>query len=81
MSTQMIIRLDANLKNRVNHFAKAEGKTTSEVVRELLENYIQSRDAGLYVDDLWERIGTKLTTKGKRHKDISKMIKKVRGQH
>ena len=81
MSTQMIIRLDPTLKNRVNQFAKAEGKTTSEVVRELLENYIQSRDSSLYIDDLWERIGTKLTTKGKRHKDISKIIKERRGHH
>lgn len=78
MSTQMIIRLDPNLKNRVNQFAKAEGKTTSEVVRELLENYIQSRDASTYIDDLWDRIGTQLTSKGKKHKDISKIIKEVR---
>jgi len=33
MATQMIIRLDANLKNKVSHLAKAEGKNLSALVR------------------------------------------------
>jgi len=37
MSTQMIVRIEPGLKDKVNRFARAEGKTTSDVVRELLE--------------------------------------------
>jgi predicted DNA-binding protein len=51
MSTQMIIRIEPELKDKVSRFARAEGKTTSDVVRELLEEYISSRDIGAYVDN------------------------------
>ena len=57
MTTQMIVRIDPELKNKVNSLAKAEGKSISEVVRELLEEYVKDRDIGLYIDDLWQRIG------------------------
>jgi len=33
----MIVRIEPGLKDKVNRFARAEGKTTSDVVRELLE--------------------------------------------
>jgi predicted DNA-binding protein len=63
MSTQMIVRINPELKNKVNTIAKGEGKSISEVVRELLEGYVKNRDIGLYIDDLWQRIGEKLTTR------------------
>ena len=78
MSTQMIVRIEPDLKNKVNRFAKAEGKTTSEVVRELLEDYVRSRDIGAYIDDLWDRIGKKLKTKRVGPDEIQRIIKEVR---
>jgi hypothetical protein len=62
----------------VNRFAKAEGKTTSEVVRELLEDYVRSLDIGAYIDDLWDRIGEKLKPKRVGSDEIQRRIKKVR---
>jgi predicted DNA-binding protein len=78
MSTQMIIRIDPVLKNKVNRFARAEGKTTSDVVRELLEEYISSRDIAAYVDRLWEKIGTKLVSQSISAERISETIEEVR---
>jgi len=78
MSTQMIVRIDPELKTKVNNLAKTEGKSISEVVRELLEDYVKDRDIGLYIDDLWERIGTKLKSRGFGPKDISRIIQEVR---
>ena len=78
MSTQMIVRIDPDLKDKVNNLAKAEGKSVSEVVRELLEEYVKNRDIGLYIDDLWERIGGKLTSRGVGHEEIQQVIQKVR---
>jgi len=78
MSTQMIVRIDPELKTKVNNLAKAEGKNISEVVRELLEDYVKDRDIGLYIDDLWKRIGTKLESRGFGPKDISRIIQEVR---
>ena len=78
MSTQMIVRIDPELKTKVNNLAKAEGKSISEVVRELLEDYVKDRDIGLYIDDLWKRISTKLTSRGFGPKDIKRVIQEVR---
>jgi len=57
MTTQMIIRLDPGLKDKASKLAKKEGKSLSELVRELLEKYTKERDMGTYIDDLWDRIG------------------------
>ncbi|MEW6409703.1 MAG: ribbon-helix-helix protein, CopG family [Nitrospirota bacterium] len=78
MTTQMIIRIDDEIKNRLNKLARLEGKTTSEMVRELIEERIKERDIGVYVDDLWNRIGKKLKSKGTTPAAIEKAIKASR---
>jgi len=78
MSTQMIVRIDPDLKTKVNNFAKSDGKNVSQVVRELLEEYVRNRDIGSYVDDLWNRVGNKLRSKGTNPADIQRIIEEVR---
>jgi len=78
MGKQMIIRIDPELKNRADNLARAEGKTVSKVVRELLEDYVKNRDISSYIDDLWGRIGTKMARKGVSPRTINETIKKVR---
>lgn len=78
MGTQVIVRVDPDLKNKVSSLAKSEGKNVSEVIRELLENYVRNRDIGSYIDDLWKRVGTKLISKGTRPEEIQTAIKEVR---
>ncbi len=81
MATQMIVRIDPDLKAKVNNFAKVEGKNVSEVVRELLEEYVKTRDIGSYIDNLWERIGGKLASSGVGPKDVKRVIRDVRAKH
>ena len=81
MTTQMIVRIDPGLKAKVNSFAKIEGKSVSEVVRELLEEYVKTRDIDSYIDTLWERIGGKLASKGVGPKDVKKVIREVRAEN
>jgi len=78
MSTQMIIRIDDEVKNRLSKLARLEGKTTSEMVRELIEEYIKERDISAYIDDLWNRTGKKLKSKGITPATINKAIKETR---
>jgi len=78
MTTQMIIRIDSDMKNRLNRLARVEGKTTSQMVRELIEDYIREKDIGTYIDDLWDRIGGKLRSKGIKQRDINRAIKESR---
>jgi predicted DNA-binding protein len=76
----MIVRINPELKNKVNNLAKAEGKSVSEVVRELLEDYVKNRDIGLYIDDLWQRIGDKLTSRKVGPQEIRRAIQEVRAK-
>ncbi len=78
MTTQMIIRLDPGLKDKVSKLAKKEGKSLSGLVRELLEKYTKERDVGSYIDNLWDRIGKKLSENNMTTYDIDKAIKEVR---
>ena len=81
MATQMIVRLDPELKAKVNNFAKVEGKSVSEVVRELLEEYVKTRDINSYIENLLERIGGKLASSGIGPKDVKRIIREVRTKH
>jgi len=78
MTTQMMIRINDEVKSRLNKLARLEGKTTSEMVRELIEERIKERDIGAYVDALWNRIGSKLKSKGVTPAMIEKTIKAAR---
>ena len=78
MTTQMIIRIDTEMKNRLNRLARVEGKTTSQMVRDLIEDYIREKDIATYIDDLWDRIGGKLRSKGIKQRDINRAIKESR---
>jgi predicted transcriptional regulator len=80
MSTQMIIRIDNEVKNRLNKLARIEGKTTSEMVRGLIEEYIKERDIGSYIDDLWDRTGRKLKSRGITPTAIEKAIRASRNK-
>lgn len=81
MTTQMIVRIDPDLKAKVNSFAKIEGKNVSEIVRELLEEYVKTRDIDSYIDNLWERIGGKLVSSGIGPKDVKRVIRDVRNKN
>jgi len=74
----MIVRIDPDLKEKVHNFAKVEGKNVSEVVRELLEEYVKSRDMTAYIDNLWGRIGDKLASNDVGPKDVKRIIRRVR---
>ena len=78
MATQMIIRVESTLKDKVSKLAKAEGKNLSELVRELLEKYTQERDAGTYIDNIWDNIGQNMVKNSISTQDIEHAIKQVR---
>lgn len=78
MTTQMIIRINEDTKKRLNRLARLEGKSMSQLVRELIEEHLRQRDIGAYIDDLWERIGNKLASKGVTETSIKKAIKESR---
>ena len=78
MTTQMIVRVSPETKEKLARLAKAEGKTNSQIIRELIDQYIQERDITGYIDDLWSRTGNKIRAKGNTERDIAKVISEVR---
>jgi len=78
MTSKMIVRIDSQVKQRFNNLARREGKSASQMVRELIEGYIKENDIGTYIDDLWCRIGDDLQSKGTKHQDVNEVISAVR---
>ena len=80
MTTQLMVRIDPKIKDRIEKLARLEGKTTSQMVRDLIEEHLKERDIGAYIDDLWDRIGTQLKSKGLKQADIDRAIRATRTQ-
>ena len=80
MTTQIIVRVDSDLKSEAMRIARIEGKSLSNVVRQLLQEYVQNRDIAAYVDDLWDRIGEEVRAAGYRPQDIPGIIRDVRAK-
>jgi predicted DNA-binding protein len=78
MATQIVIRIDPEVKERFSKLARMGGKTPGQMARELIEDYIKGQDIGTYIDDLWSRIGITLKSKGKKQGDIRSVVKKIR---
>jgi predicted DNA-binding protein len=81
MSVQMLIRIEPDMKESLNKLARKEGKSASHLVREIINDFIKERDISSYIDNLWERIGNKLKSKGIKQDDISQVIKDTRKKH
>jgi predicted DNA-binding protein len=78
MAKQMVIRIDDETKERFQRVSRMEGKSASEKLRELIENYVRKADISLVVDDLWERIGAKAKEKGVGEKDVERIVRETR---
>ena len=48
------------------------------VVRELVESYVEEKDIGPYIDDLWARISGKLERRGSGQRDVAAAVKTAR---
>jgi len=81
MEKQLLIRIDNNLKERLERLARSEGKTTSEMVRELISEYVKEKDIGAYIDELWNKVSNKLREKGVRPDDVRRAVAETRKEH
>lgn len=80
MDTQLNVRIDEDLKKKLDQIARIEGKTSSGVVRELITEYIRDQDIQSYIDELWERIGESLEEEGVTSEDVESVIQRVRNR-
>lgn len=78
MNSNIIVRIEKTTKQRFSRLVRREGKSASEKVREMIDGYIRKADIGPVVDDLWDRVGTKMRKKGVRVRDVAQAIREVR---
>lgn len=78
MTTQLLVKVEDSLKEMLAKLARAEGKNSSQVVRELIETYVRDRDIGAYVDGLWGRVGGSMKARNLKPADVPRAIRAVR---
>ena len=78
MTDQLLIRMTPELKRKLGKAATLEGKTTTQVVRDLIEGYVRDRDMPAYVAGLWDRIAGDMAEAGVKRSDVRRAIKASR---
>ena len=78
MATQMIVRIDPATKTRFDQLARAEGKNSSQVVRELMATYLVEHDLGSAVDAIWDRMGAEMKAAGAGPGSVNRAIRDTR---
>ena len=75
---QLTVRIDEDLKGHLQELARREGKSTSDVVRSLVQRYVQDRDRGAALQALWEQMRQRAEEAGASPKDVETAIESVR---
>lgn len=77
---QLTVRIDSDLKDHLQTLARREGKSTSDVVRSLVQRYVRDRDRGTGLRALWNRMQKNAEDAGARPEDVEEAIQAVREQ-
>ena len=75
---QLSVRIDEDLKGHLENLARREGKSTSDVVRSLVQRYVQDRDRGAALRTLWEQMRQRAEKAGASPDDVEAAIESVR---
>ena len=78
MVSQILIRVDKDLKDKFQRLSRTEQKSVNKKVRELMEEYVKDHDMEAAMRSLWDEIWQSLKKRGYRASDVNKMIKEVR---
>jgi predicted transcriptional regulator len=75
---QLTVRIDDDLKDHLQALARREGKSTSDVVRGLVQRYVRDRDRGTALKALWDRMHQNAEEVGAAPEDVDRAIQAVR---
>ena len=78
MTSQILVRVDKELKEKFQRLTGIERKSINEKVRELMEEYVREHSMESSMKKLWDDIGRSMKKKGYKESDVEKMIRKVR---
>ncbi len=80
MASQILIRVDKELKQKFQRLSKLENKSVNEKIKELMDQYVQEHDMESALRRLWSEIGSSLKKKGYKAKDVERIIREVRSE-
>ena len=75
---QLTVRIDEDLKGHLQALARQEGKSTSDVVRSLVQRYVQDRDRSAALEALWKQMQSRAEEAGANREDVEAAIESVR---
>jgi len=78
MTSQILVRVDRELKEKFQRLTGIERKSVNEKVRELMEEYVREHSMEPAMKKLWDEIGRSMKKKGYKESDVEKMIRKAR---
>jgi Ribbon-helix-helix protein, copG family. len=77
---QLTVRIDEDLKGHLQNLARQEGKSTSDVVRSLVQRYVRDRDRSTALQALWDKMQENAEEAGAGPEDVDQAIRAVPGQ-
>jgi predicted transcriptional regulator len=77
---QLTVRIDDDLKGHLQNLARQEGKSTSDVVRGLVQRYVQDRDRGAALRALWNQMKRNAEEAQAGPEDVEEAVRAVREQ-
>ncbi|MEF8795733.1 MAG: ribbon-helix-helix domain-containing protein [Salinivenus sp.] len=78
---QLTVRIDEDLKGHLQNLARQEGKSTSDVVRGLVQRYVRDRDRGAALRALWNQMQQNAEKAGAGPEDVDRAIRAVREEN
>lgn len=75
---QLTVRIDDDLKGHLQNLARQEGKSTSDIVRGLVQRYVRDRDRGAALRALWNQMERSAEEAGTGPEDVKEAIRTVR---
>ena len=78
MTSQILVRVDKDVKDKLQRLSRFEHKSVNEKLRELMKDYVEEHNIENAMKGLWNEIGSSLKTKGYKVSDVEKTIRKVR---
>jgi uncharacterized membrane protein YvbJ len=78
MTSQILVRVDKETKDKFQRLSRFEHKSVNEKLRELMKEYVEEHNIEIAMKGLWSEIGSSLKEKGYKVSDVEKTIRKVR---
>lgn len=78
MTSQILVRIDSELKEKIQRLSHFEKKSVNEKIRELVAEYVKEHDMEASMKALWDEAGRDLKKRGHKASDVRRMIKEAR---